>query len=174
VSAVRFCLWAPQNSRKNLHGSETYNPHPMTLRVVFDTNVVLSLFAFTNSRFAPLRTAINDQRIHGLTRDDCLAELQRVLQSSSLTLSDRARHEAYVSYVSKVQCIEAVSANTVTLPRCRDSDDQKFLEVARDGGAHYLVTLDGALLGVGPAMTRATGVRVVVPRRLMAEAFVVV
>jgi uncharacterized protein len=142
----------------------------MILRVVLDTNVVLSLFAFPNSRFTPLRTAIDHKHLHCLTRGDCLAELQRILQSSSLTLPDSVRHDAYVNYVSMVQSIEVTPANAVTLPRCRDSDDQKFLEVARDGSAHYLVTLDGALLGVGPAMTRATGVRVVVPRRLMAEA----
>jgi uncharacterized protein len=34
----------------------------------------------------------------------------------------------------------------IALPRCKDKDDQKFLELARDGGAHWLVTADKLLL----------------------------
>jgi predicted nucleic acid-binding protein len=40
------------------------------------------------------------------------------------------------------------SGEPARLPRCRDADDQKFLEVARDAGAMLLISRDKALLRV--------------------------
>jgi predicted nucleic acid-binding protein len=42
---------------------------------------------------------------------------------------------------------DALPPGTVAgLPRCTDCDDQKFLELARDSAADWLVTADKALL----------------------------
>jgi predicted nucleic acid-binding protein len=39
------------------------------------------------------------------------------------------------------------------LPRCRDADDQKFLELAAAAGARYLVSKDQALLELAPRVS---------------------
>jgi predicted nucleic acid-binding protein len=49
------------------------------------------------------------------------------------------------------------------LPKCRDPDDQKFLELARDCGADYLLTKDKALLVLARRKTRPAPCRIVTP-----------
>ncbi len=50
------------------------------------------------------------------------------------------------------------------LPKCRDTDDQKFLELARDCGADYLITKDKALLVLARRKTRPPPCRIVTPQ----------
>jgi putative PIN family toxin of toxin-antitoxin system len=132
------------------------------LRVVFDTNVLLSLFAFRGARFDSLRVAVTDGRVRCLTRADCLDELARVLRAPCLALDESARGEALARYLDVAEEVPDLPAPQ-GLPRCGDPDDQKFLELAVTAGASHLVTLDRALLALAP---RVTPVRVVVPRRL--------
>jgi predicted nucleic acid-binding protein len=42
--------------------------------------------------------------------------------------------------------VDAAPQESIILPKCKDKDDQKFLELARDGQADWLVTADKALL----------------------------
>jgi uncharacterized protein len=117
------------------------------LRVVLDTNVLLSLWAFVDSRFAPLRREVDDGRWIVLTNEACLAEYRRVLNYPQLKLDATTQHEAYQRYVDVAVCVTAVAGHAAApLPRCQDRDDQKFLELARDGRAHWLLTADKALL----------------------------
>lgn len=135
----------------------------MPLRAVFDTNVLLSLFAFEGARFAALREAIEDGRVRCLTRGDCLDEYRRIVAAPWQRLDETARVEA-VSRHERLAEVIAHADPRVALPRCGDPDDQKFLELAVTGGADYLVTLDRALLALAPAVLP---LRVVVPRRLL-------
>ena len=116
------------------------------VRVVFDTNVLLSLFVFKDSRFAPLRGEVTAGRWIALTSAPCLAEYRRVLGYPLFALDAARQEAAYAAYLALVQAIDAVPQPALALPRCRDRDDQKFLELARDGGAHWLVTADKLLL----------------------------
>jgi uncharacterized protein len=117
-----------------------------TLRVVFDTNVLLSLFVFADSRFAPLRDEIEAGRWQALTSPPCLAEFKRVLGYPLFALSTERQDAACAAYLALARMIDAVPQESVALPKCKDKDDQKFLELARDGHAHWLVTADKALL----------------------------
>lgn len=116
------------------------------VRVVFDTNVLLSLFVFKDSRFAPFRGEVAAGRWIALTSAPCLAEYRRVLGYPLFALEAAQQEAAYAAYLDLVCMIDAVPQPAVALPRCRDRDDQKFLELARDGGAHWLVTADKLLL----------------------------
>ncbi len=116
------------------------------LRVVFDTNVLLSLFVFKDSRFAPFRGEVVSGRWIALTSSACLAEYRRVLGYPLFALTDERQEAAYAAYLALVRMIDAVPQETIALPRCKDRDDQKFLELARDGGAHWLITADKLLL----------------------------
>lgn len=116
------------------------------LRVVFDTNVLLSLFVFADSRFAPLRGEVASGRWIALTSAPCLAEYRRVLGYPLFALTPERQEAAYAAYLDLVRMIDAVPQEAIALPRCKDRDDQKFLELARDGQAHWLVTADKLLL----------------------------
>ncbi|QDX82976.1 putative toxin-antitoxin system toxin component, PIN family [Denitratisoma sp. DHT3] len=119
---------------------------PAPLPVVLDTNVLLSLWAFTDSRFAPLRARLDAGAWRALSREDCLAEFQRVLDYPQFGIPPQRQAELHADYAARVRLVPPSSVDAPALPRCQDRDDQKFLEVARDGGAHWLITSDKALL----------------------------
>lgn len=57
----------------------------------------------------------------------------------------------------------------VSLPLCSDADDQKFLELARDSGANFLLTKDKALLKLNGKTTRADLFSILSPNRFIAQ-----
>jgi predicted nucleic acid-binding protein len=103
----------------------------VTLRVVFDTNVLLSLFVFADSRFAPLRGEVVCGRWIALTSPACLAEFRRVLGYPLFALNEERQESAYAAYLALVRMVDALPLEATALPRCQDRDDQKFLELAR-------------------------------------------
>lgn len=143
------------------------------LRIVFDTNVLLSLWVFVRSprgsEFAPLRGMIDSGALLALSNPACLAEFERVLGYPEFRLTPQLQREIYTEYF-EITCL--VQTGTVTeklLPRCRDRDDQKFLELARDSAAQFLVTSDKALLKLARHRLLAEMFKVVTPEYFMAE-----
>lgn len=118
-----------------------------TRRVVFDTNVLVSLYVFADSRFAPLRARIESGAWQAVTNDACFGEFHRVLGYPMFALTDAQQANALAAYAAVVARHDgAPLAPAIALPRCKDRDDQKFLELARDSKADWLVTADKALL----------------------------
>jgi putative PIN family toxin of toxin-antitoxin system len=117
-----------------------------TLRVVLDTNVLISLFVFTDSRYTPLRTAMEDGGLAALTDERCLNEFRRVLAYPMFSLDAATQQAALAAYAALAQTPTARPEPATPLPLCKDPDDQKFLELARDGLVAWLVTSDKALL----------------------------
>ena len=137
-------------------------------RVVLDTNVLLSLFVFADSRFAPIRRTIEDGRWQALADERCLAEFRRVLGYPMFSLDEAARAAAFDAYAALVLPVEPVPGNPVPLPLCEDKDDQKFLELARDGGAALLVTSDKALLRLARRLRTSGQFRLLTPHDALA------
>jgi putative PIN family toxin of toxin-antitoxin system len=115
------------------------------LRVVLDTNVLVSLYVFADSRFAPLRQHIENGAWLAISSIACLDEFRRVLDYPQFRLGEDTQKQAYAAYANCVNLAPAATTR-IPLPRCQDRDDQKFLEAARDGAAEWLVTADKALL----------------------------
>lgn len=123
------------------------------LRVVFDTNVLLSMFVFADSRFAPLRTEVDAGRWLAFTRPDCLEEFRRVLDYAMFKLEPERQVAAFTAYLAIAhQPGPLLPWLPAPLPRCKDPDDQKFLELARDIEADWLVSSDKALLKLNRKM----------------------
>jgi putative PIN family toxin of toxin-antitoxin system len=117
------------------------------LRVVFDTNVLLSMFAFADSRFAPLRVEVDAGRWLAYTRPDCLEEFRRVLDYAMFKFEPERQAATFAAYAAIArQPAALLPVEPAPLPRCKDKDDQKFLELARDIEADWLVSSDKALL----------------------------
>lgn len=128
-------------------GSAPVLPAAAIRRVVFDTNVLVSLFVFVDSRFAPLRSKLESGAWLALTNDACFGEFRRVLAYPMFKLDAAAQCAALAAYdVCVTRHMASAVTGIVALPRCRDRDDQKFLELARDAGADWLVTADKDLL----------------------------
>ena len=114
------------------------------LRLVLDTNVVLDLFHWGNVDAVPIMAALEGGRIECLADQRTLDELQRVLTYPQLKLTPDMIGERYERYSRLVQLVDEGEAPP--LPRCKDRDDQKFLELAARCGADLLVSKDKALL----------------------------
>ena len=115
------------------------------MRLVLDTNVVLDLVVFRDPGAAPLRAAIEARKVNLLTTAECLSELRRVLGYPEFKLDPTAQERAYAWYAERAELLGGPQPEPL-LPRCRDADDQKFLDLAWAAQAGPLVTKDKALL----------------------------
>lgn len=114
------------------------------LRIVLDTNVVLDLFHWANVDAVPIMAALEAGRIACFADQRTLDELQRVLTYPQLKLTPDMISTRYARYSALVQVIP--DGEAPPLPRCKDRDDQKFLELAARCNADLLVSKDKALL----------------------------
>ncbi|WP_188419171.1 putative toxin-antitoxin system toxin component, PIN family [Oxalicibacterium solurbis] len=117
-------------------------------RVVLDTNVCLDLFVFRDPRWTMLLDALQSGRLEAVTREDCRTEWHLVLRYPHLKLDDDKRTTTMAEFDALIRChpMPQQTEETVRLPLCKDKDDQKFLELARDIRADVLITKDKALL----------------------------
>ena len=131
-------------------------------RIVLDTNVCLDLFVFQDPRRSALLAAIESGAVDVVTRADCRDEYLVVLHYKHLPLDDDSRPLSAARFDALIKVV-APPASGVRLPVCTDRDDQKFLELARDAGAHVLITKDKALLKLGRRLAKAGMFKVMVP-----------
>ena len=117
-------------------------------RIVLDTNVCLDLFVFGDPRWQLLLSALHDGTVEAVTRADCRMEWLIVIGYTHLQLDAAAQQRCSEQFDAVIRCLPITTCDdtTVRLPVCRDRDDQKFLELARDTGASALITKDKALL----------------------------
>lgn len=116
------------------------------LRAVLDTNIVMDMLHFSDSRTVPLRTALDSGRMRCFSNTDCLAELERVTGYPAFRLDEAGRCALMREYFKFAAPCEAEGEESHPLPRCRDADDQKFLILAARCQADLLVTRDKLLL----------------------------
>jgi putative PIN family toxin of toxin-antitoxin system len=124
------------------------------LQVVLDSNVLISLLLFADPRYARISAAWQAGSINVLTDAACAAEFCRVLAYSRLKLDESRQQAIYAEFSRAARSIAAVAAAVPPLPKCKDADDQKFLELALSAGASLLVTGDKALLVLNRARYR--------------------
>ena len=123
---------------------------------VLDTNVVLDWLWFGDPIFAPLAKQIAETQRRGAamlaTRADCREEIVRVLDYPALHIGAARQREILTAYdIHHTQFPDILTTGSdirAPLPPCSDPDDQKFLELARDAGANWLITRDAALLSL--------------------------
>jgi uncharacterized protein len=117
------------------------------VRYVFDTNVIVSALLFENGKPAQaLRHALANGEI--LLSLDLLEELNEVL--------GRKRFDRYVTSEEREEFLQALVERAVLIEitenvqECRDPKDDKFLELALNGAAQYIISGDRDLLVLHP------------------------
>ena len=138
------------------------------MRLVLDTHVWLDWLVFDDASVRTLRAAVEQGHAQVFMDAACDAELERVLAY------DLGRHSipaaAQAAALAQARRLANRIENTLTtaeragLPRCRDADDQIFLEAALAARADVLVTKDRALLELNRRRTRALPFRVSSPK----------
>lgn len=126
-------------------GALTTRPAP--LRVILDTNVALDLWVFDDPRARPIAQALMQARAQWLATAAMRREWQRVLAYPAIA-AWRARRSQSVDDALQAfdrwACTTPTPAGQTAL-RCRDPDDQMFVDLACATGA-LLLTKDRALL----------------------------
>lgn len=138
----------------------------MSLRLVLDTNVVLDMFLFRDRSADAVRRLLEDGRARCAVSERSLAELRHVLARPVWKLDEAGQSAILAAYAGYHDEATAPAAAAAALPLCSDPADQKFLELARDAGADYLVTKDKALLKLRRAKHGLEAFRILTPAQL--------
>lgn len=134
----------------------------MTERVVTDTNVLVSgLLAAKSAPGRAMHKAIDTAQllISDATFEGLIEVLLRPEFDAYITPDER---QAFFSLVDRVA--ERVPVTTV-VRACRDSKDDKFLELAVSGNANLIVSGDKDLLALHPFR----GIDIVTPTQYMGK-----
>lgn len=117
------------------------------MRLVFDTNVIVSALLFEES--TPGKAffrALSQGEV--LTSDDTYLELSEVIR--------RKKFDRYISRVERERFLlvflqtAALVSITEIIRSCRDPKDDKFLELAVNGQADIIISGDDDLLSLNP------------------------
>jgi len=126
-------------------------------RIVLDTNVCLDLFVFDDPRCGRLRDALHAGAVIAVTDAACRDEWLRVLHYPDLRLDAAMREAATARFDGTMRDRASLvlhEAEPQAVPRCRDPDDQKFLELAACVHARWLLTRDAHLLALAKRARR--------------------
>ena len=140
------------------------------LRLILDTQIWLDWLVFDDPGVRDLRVAVEKGRAEIWMDAACDAELERVLAydlgKHSIAPAAQAAALAQARRIARRLDTGLSQAERASLPRCRDADDQIFLEAALAARADVLVTKDRALLELNRRRTRALPFRVAKPAEL--------
>ena len=142
-------------------------PH---LRVVLDTNVVLSSLLFRSGRLSQLRHSWQDKCFVPVVCHQTMTELVRVLGYKKFKLSQVDANNILALYMPYVEAHTLKpAANMVHVPRCRDPKDQIFLELADSAMVDYLVTGDEDLLVLNDSLQQNAAFKICTPLNFLAS-----
>ena len=137
-------------------------------RLVLDTNVVMDLFHFAAPPLAPLLAAIESGTIICLANEQTLAELERVTGYRQFKLDPGARQRVCDAYRASVTlATDPITQDMPLLPKCRDPDDQMFLELALAGHADMLISRDSLVLQLAKTRNRPCPFAILPPAQAM-------
>lgn len=122
--------------------------------VVLDTNIVLDLLVFNDPAIAPVRQCLQEGSLRWLATRPMHDELERVLAYAQIAkrvaFYGLTPAQVLQAYSQQVQWMEVP---TRALAVCKDTDDQKFIDLA---AAHQAVLLskDKAVLSLRKRLLR--------------------
>lgn len=124
------CIWSRASFQK---------PLPSCARWVLDTNVILDLLVFHDKEVHRLDDAITSGALQIVMHPETFAELTDVLSRPYFKVPAEDLEPMLLAWLSRCIAITDVLTNEAF---CRDTDDNKFFEVARLSSARVLVTKD--------------------------------
>ena len=126
------------------------------LRVVLDTNVVLSALVFRGRSGGRVRQAWQHGDLVPLASTETVNELLRVLAYPKFGLTQSEQDELLADYLPYAEIVR-IPHPPPPVPACRDPQDQAFMQLAVAGQAQALVSGDQDLLAIAVEFERATG-----------------
>jgi putative PIN family toxin of toxin-antitoxin system len=130
------------------------------VRVVLDTNVVLSALVFRGGAAGQVRQAWQRGRVLPLASTATVQELVRVLAYPKFRLSPTEQDELLADYLPYAETVR-IPQPPPTVPDCRDALDLPFMHLAVTGNAQVLVTGDRDPLAIAAEFQRAAACPIV-------------
>ncbi len=130
------------------------------LRVVLDTNVVLSALVFGGGWPGQVRQAWLRGAVRPLASKATVQELVRVLAYPKFRLSQTDQQELLADYLPYVDTVH-IPVPPPQVPECRDPNDLLFLHLAVAGKAQVLVSGDADLLSIARVFEHHSGCHIV-------------
>lgn len=123
------------------------------MRVVIDTNVVLSALLFRSAATSPLtrlRLQWERGRIMPVVCRESAEELLRVLAYPKFQLTEAEQQQVLAAYLPfcETHSIRLSMVQRARLPACRDPQDQIYLELAASAKVAAVITGDRDLLAL--------------------------
>ena len=113
-------------------------------RLVVDTNIIVSGLLSTGTPPAQILDAVQSKKVILLVSDEVVVEYLRVLDYPHIRkykkITDEVIRDLTWLYIEETVRIEVLSKIT----KSKDRDDDKFLSLAVDGKADFLITGDKA------------------------------
>lgn len=116
------------------------------MRVVIDTNCLVSALLFSSENLGWLRQAWQSGQIVPLISRSTLDELLRVLQYPKFQLTPQEIEQLLADFLPWAETVDVEEALSSSLPQLSDPDDVKFLVLAVGAGAEALVSGDKDIL----------------------------
>ena len=126
------------------------------LRVVLDTNVVLSALVFGGGTAGRLRRGWQQGTLVPLASTATVQELVRVLAYPKFRLSAQEQEELLADYLPYTQTVR-IPPPPPPVPNCRDPLDVPFMHLAVAGRADVLVSGDRDLLVLEAEFAKTCG-----------------
>ena len=144
------------------------NPTGPACRIILDSNIWIDILVFNDPASRPIAAALEAGRLCALIDARCLAELAYVLDYPQFVRHAIDKNQALARVAQLSRLLDwAAPADQPALPKCKDRDDQKFLELAQAANADWLVSKDRALLKLSRHTTRDFGFQIAVPAVLV-------
>ncbi|SAL49730.1 nucleotide-binding protein [Caballeronia arvi] len=143
---------------------------PLPMRVVLDSNVWIDILVFDDPATRPILAALEARTLEALIDERCLRELTRVLDYPQFVRMEVDKTAALAT-VARLSTLVAATPDEGErpLPKCKDRDDQKFLELAHAAGADWLVSKDRAVLKLARRVARDFAFRIAEPKPFVVE-----
>ena len=127
--------------------------------IVLDTNVVLDWLLFDDPAMTTLASAVTQRRLRWIASPAMRDELAHVLDHGLAAVRGRDPTLVLRAWDEHVTPRPPADAHPL---RCRDADDQMFVDLALRAGASWLVSRDRAVLALRRRASRL-GLRILRP-----------
>ncbi|MEY2781417.1 MAG: hypothetical protein RL307_1121 [Pseudomonadota bacterium] len=127
-----------------------------SIRVVLDTNVVLSSLIFRSGHARGVYDSWMKGEISPLVSKDIAQELVRVLSYPKFGLSQSDQEELLADYLPYAHTVRIPHPPPI-VPPCRDEMDEPFMHLAVTGRAKVLVSGDQDLLSIAVEFKKLSG-----------------
>jgi putative PIN family toxin of toxin-antitoxin system len=130
-------------------------------RLVVDTNIIVSGLITSGTPPARILDAVHNKKITLLISDEVLSEYLRVLEYPHIRkykkITDETISHLTALFINETERVEILTPITA----CPDPDDDKFLSLAVEGQADFIITGDKADL---LSLKEISGIKIITAR----------